>query len=76
MMQIVGEEDPTAISCYKTGANKNMELNILPGVYHTFGSVVACGKRDSAENLMIYDSSAVTKARELTKVFLAKHLGM
>ena len=44
MMQIVGEEGPIAISCYKTGANKNMELNILPGVYHAFGSVVACGK--------------------------------
>ncbi len=62
MVRIVGEEDPIAISCHKTGANKNMELNILPGIYHAFDSVVASGKRDSAENLMIYESSAVTKA--------------
>ena len=75
-MQIGGEKDVKhAPQCEDVGRRTPMEVHILPGVYHGFDSGAGAGKRvDPYGSVMLYDAGAVIKARQLTKVFLAKHL--
>ncbi len=76
-MQIVGDKDVNhAPKCEEVGQRTPMEVHLLPGVYHAFDSGAGRGKRVCPYgDVMLYDAGAVKKSRELTKAFLAKHLG-
>jgi len=75
VMQIVGDKDPIAETCRGVDEITNVALRILPGVYHSFDSFRSDGRYDGGGKLMIYDFNAVAKAHEMTRTFLAKHLG-
>jgi dienelactone hydrolase len=76
LMEIVGTEDSFALGCKNWGeAQKDVEVHVLAGVYHAFDSPEADGHTDEFGHFMRYDAAAVEKARNLTKAFLAKHLG-
>ena len=79
LMEIVGEKDINhAPSCEQTGKFYPIliEVHVLPGAFHGFDDVEASGRYDIVGSYMQYSGSATRKARELTKAFLAKHLGM
>ena len=76
LMEIVGEKDNYhAPSCEEVGRIYPIEVHVLPGVFHAFDSRGGSGRYDIAGSFMQYSASATKKARELTKAFLAKHLG-
>ncbi|MBT6986195.1 MAG: hypothetical protein HN956_17705 [Rhodospirillaceae bacterium] len=51
-----------------------MEYLLLMGAYHSFDDIRSSGRIDSWGNQMLYDTAATDKAREATKIFLARHL--
>ena len=78
LMAIVGEKDVRlAPDCIAAGKQiPGLEVHVFPGAYHAFDSRGASEKIDSAGNKMRYSKSATNKARQLTKEFFAKHLGI
>ena len=79
LMAIAGEKDvnhaPACISAAE-GYLPEIEVHVLPGAYHAFDSRSASGRTDSGGSYMQYSESATNKARQLTKEFFAKHLGI
>ncbi len=73
LLNIIGEKDGETAPCKKL--KPPFELAILPGAYHAFDKPENDGKYDPAGFLMVYDYEATKKARQLTKAYLAKHLG-
>lgn len=75
-MQIVGERDDLASACAELVKSTPMAVHILPGAEHAFdsgeGRGVTVGHRG---NIHKFDRAARDASRELTKAFLAKHLG-
>ena len=76
-MEVVGSRDTKfAVSCSRLANSEAVELHILPDVYHAFDRAeIEQIKDDGFGNPMLYDREATKKAQELTKAFLAKHLG-
>jgi dienelactone hydrolase len=76
LMELVGELDSVhGPSCIEAGKNKLAEVNVLKATYHAFDQSQFTNLRyDSYGSAMLYSSSAHSKAEELTKAFLAKHL--
>ena len=74
-MVIIGDKDNLVNGCRKYGRNRRIKVHVLPDAYHGFDSPGARGQPDNAGNVMLYSASATKKAHELTKAFLAKHLG-
>jgi dienelactone hydrolase len=56
------------------GKRTDMEYMLLMGAYHSFDDIRSSGRIDSWGNQMLYDTAATDKAREATKIFLARHL--
>lgn len=76
LMEIVGDQDGHVHGCKAWAeAQPDVELHVLSGAYHGFDKPEQDGKIDQAGVYVRYDAAAVEKARELTKAFLAKHLG-
>jgi dienelactone hydrolase len=75
LMQIIGEHDPATPACVAAGERYRVEVHVIPGAYHAFDSALASGKRDPFGTYMQYSGAATTRARELTREFLARHLG-
>jgi dienelactone hydrolase len=77
LMQIAAEKDTFhAPGCEQTKSMfPEIEVHILPGAYHAFDSPEASGKRGAVGERQEYSRSATERARELTRVFLAKRLG-
>ena len=78
VMEIVGGKDFRIVhSCKLISKDSPVEVQILPGAYHAFDSGYGHGlSTDLAGGIeMLYSKDATNKARELTKVFFAKHLG-
>jgi len=77
VMQIAAEHDPQhAIGCRALArTNPEIEVHVIPGAYHAFDSVEADGKEGFIGEPMRYSYEAVKRSRELTRAFLAKHLG-
>ena len=75
LMEIVGDKDIFHFnSCRDVGKYHRVDMHVLPGAHHSFDSPGARGYEKNGM-LMQYSASATKKARELTKAFLAKHLG-
>jgi dienelactone hydrolase len=77
LMQIGAEHDPAhAPGCqYAAKINPEIVVHIIPGAHHAFDSVEASGKLGAIGESMQYSWEATKKSRELTRAFLAKHLG-
>lgn len=77
LMQIVGDKDTTfAYGCQEAGRiHPEIEVHIIPGAHHAFDSVEASGKFAPLGEYMEYSGDATRQARELTRAFLAKHVG-
>jgi dienelactone hydrolase len=80
LMEIVGEKDvihaPSCIDAQRI--HTGIEVHVLPGAYHAFDNPGASGKYDgkngSDGSYMKYSSTATSKAKQLTKEFLAENL--
>jgi len=77
LMEIAAENDPShRHGCEEAArAYQEIELHVIPGAYHAFDSVEASGKQGAIGERMEYSWQATKKSRELTRAFLAKHLG-
>ncbi len=76
LMEVVGDKDPFHVEWCRNINNKSMEIHVLPGAYHAFDQAPEKGLRQGfGGNPALYDANATKKSRELTKIFLAKHLG-
>ena len=56
------------------GKTPMIDVHVLKGVYHGFDSR-RNAPFDSLGNAIQYSTSATTKSEEITRAFLAKHLG-
>ncbi|MBT3331873.1 MAG: prolyl oligopeptidase family serine peptidase [Rhodospirillaceae bacterium] len=75
LLQIIPELDvQRASTCIMAGKRTDMEYLLLMGAYHSFDDIRSSGRIDSWGNQMLYDTAATDKAREATKIFLARHL--
>ena len=65
-----------AATCIYAGKNKLAEIHVLKNAHHAFDQNPGSRVRyDPGGSKMLYSGSATTKSEELTKAFLAKHLG-
>ena len=78
LMVIAGERDENITpSCISAAEYiPDIEVQVLPDAYHAFDSRPASGRTDSGGNYMQYSEFATNKARQLTKEFFAKYLGI
>ena len=78
LMAIAAEKDlKNASPCIVVGKQSpDLEVYVIPGAYHGFDSKSASGKTNFGGTKMQYSESATNKARQLTKEFFAKHLGI
>lgn len=75
LLQIIPElDEQRASTCINVGKTSAVEYLVLKGAHHSFDDPRTSGKSDSSGNWMEYDSAATIKAREVTKIFLAKYL--
>ncbi len=78
LMVIAGEKDvyhaPACISAAEY--LPDIEVHVLPDAYHAFDSRSASGRTDPGGHYMRYSKLATNKARQPTKEFFAKHLGI
>ncbi|OHC80778.1 MAG: hypothetical protein A3G73_03930, partial [Rhodospirillales bacterium RIFCSPLOWO2_12_FULL_67_15] len=76
LMQIAAERDTFhAPGCEQIKSLfPEIEVHVIPAAYHAFDSPEASGKRGAVGERMEYNRSATERARELTRIFLAKHL--
>ncbi|MGH6661773.1 MAG: dienelactone hydrolase family protein, partial [Rhodospirillales bacterium] len=77
LMEIAAEMDPSHRHGCEAAARAypEIEVHVIPGAYHAFDSVEASGKLGAIGERMEYSWQATKKSRELTKAFLARHLG-
>ena len=77
LMQIAAELDEKAApGCVDAGESSPMEVHLLKNAYHGFDDLEFTSIRHENTNQpYLYSGSATDKARELTKIFFAKHLG-
>ena len=76
LMELIAElDDHHAPSCIEAGKNKLAEVHVFKGVYHAYDQDHRGGNYDPGGSFMKYSASAHAKSEELTKIFLAKHLG-
>lgn len=76
-LEIAAENDPRhAVTCIERGDElEGVDTFVIKGAYHAFDMVEhLTARQDHFGVVMQYDGGATTKARELTKAFLAYHL--
>jgi dienelactone hydrolase len=72
------ENEPRLAPCKSLAAEArpSIKVHVLPGTYHGFDhQQITVVRPDSAGNPMLYSWEATKRAREITKEFLAEHLG-
>ena len=70
LIQIIGDKDKYADTCAQIGQGP-IKVHLLPGAYHNFDEQDNSDRFDNAGNWRSYDKGATTKAREITRIFLA-----
>lgn len=73
LMELAGELDKRHVEACRT-VRPPIEVQILPGAYHSWDDPQASGKFDAYGDYMLYDRDATEKSRELVKSFLSRHL--
>ncbi len=74
VLEIIGDKDVHSGYC-TVGSRDNVQVEILPGVYHGFDQPQIVGKQTvSGGHTAKYDKSATNRARQLAVEFLDRHL--
>ena len=74
LLEIIGDKDKNVDSC-PDGTYSRVSVDIIPGATHAFDNDRLTTMRVvSGGHSSIYSWSATKKARELTRIYFAKHL--